>query len=98
MLAAVVVLALVLGSRAILIAAGRWLVIESPLKKADVIYVYAGGPLGATTTAVYHVYVAGFERFNLGYASAAAFVLFAVIALISLVQFRLFAFGRGAEE
>ncbi|HUU44398.1 MAG TPA: sugar ABC transporter permease [Acidobacteriota bacterium] len=64
----------------------------------EIFVMTQGGPLGATTTAVYHIYVAGFERFNLGYASAAAFVLFAVIAIISLVQFRLFAFGRGVEE
>ncbi|MEW5702839.1 MAG: sugar ABC transporter permease [Candidatus Zixiibacteriota bacterium] len=57
-----------------------------------------GGPLGATTTAVYHVYSAGFERFDLGYASAAAFVLFALIAIVTVIQFRFFAFGRGAEE
>jgi multiple sugar transport system permease protein len=64
----------------------------------EIFVMTQGGPLGSTTTAVYHVYVAGFERFNLGYASAAAFVLFAVIAIFSAVQFRLFSFGRGAEE
>jgi multiple sugar transport system permease protein len=64
----------------------------------EIFVMTQGGPLGATTTAVYHVYIAGFERFNLGYASAAAFVLFAVIGIVSLIQFRLFAFGRGAED
>ena len=64
----------------------------------EIFVMTQGGPLGSTTTAVYHVYTAGFERFDLGYASAAAYLLFVVIALISLVQFRLLSFGRGAEE
>ncbi|MEW5876294.1 MAG: sugar ABC transporter permease [Candidatus Zixiibacteriota bacterium] len=64
----------------------------------EIFVMTQGGPLGATTTAVYHVYSAGFERFSLGYASAAAYVLFLIIALVSLAQFRLLSFGRGAEE
>lgn len=64
----------------------------------EIFVMTQGGPLGATTTAVYHVYTAAFERFSLGYASAAAYVLFVIIAIISLLQFRLLAFGRGAEE
>lgn len=64
----------------------------------EIFVMTQGGPLGSTTTAVYHVYVSGFERFNLGYASAAAFVLFAVIAVFSYSQFRLFSFGRGPDE
>jgi multiple sugar transport system permease protein len=64
----------------------------------EIFVMTQGGPLGSTTTAVYHVYSAGFERFSLGYASAAAYILFFIIAVISLVQFRLLSFGRGAEE
>ena len=64
----------------------------------EIFVMTQGGPVGATTTAVYHVYVAGFEQFDLGYASAAAYLLFAVIALVSVIQFRLLSFGRGAEE
>jgi len=64
----------------------------------EIFVMTQGGPLGSTTTAVYHVYVAGFERFRLGYASAAAFLIFAMIAVFALVQFRLLSFGRGAEE
>jgi multiple sugar transport system permease protein len=64
----------------------------------EVFVMTQGGPLGSTTTAVYHVYGAGFERFELGYASAAALILFALIATVAAVQFRLFAFGRGPEE
>ncbi|MBI3871905.1 MAG: sugar ABC transporter permease [candidate division Zixibacteria bacterium] len=64
----------------------------------EIFVMTQGGPLGATTTAVYHIYSTGFERFNLGYASAAAFVLFALIAIVGALQFRLLAFGRGAED
>ncbi|HEX9750374.1 MAG TPA: sugar ABC transporter permease [candidate division Zixibacteria bacterium] len=64
----------------------------------EIFVMTQGGPLGSTTTAVYHVYQSGFERFNLGYASAAAFVLFVAIAIFSAIQFRLFSFGRGPEE
>jgi multiple sugar transport system permease protein len=64
----------------------------------EIFVMTQGGPLGSTTTAVYHVYMMGFERFNMGYASAAAFVVFAMIAIFALIQFRLLSFGRGAEE
>ncbi len=64
----------------------------------EIFVMTQGGPLGSTTTAVYHVYMMGFERFEMGYASAAAFVVFAMIAIFALIQFRLLAFGRGAEE
>lgn len=64
----------------------------------EIFVMTQGGPLGSTTTAVYHVYMTGFERFEMGYASAAAFVVFALIAVFALFQFRLLSFGRGAEE
>jgi multiple sugar transport system permease protein len=64
----------------------------------EIFVMTQGGPLGSTTTAVYHVYMMGFERFRLGYASAAAFVLLVLIAVLSIAQFRLLSFGRGAEE
>lgn len=64
----------------------------------EIFVMTQGGPLGSTSTAVYHVYMTGFERFKLGYASAAAFLVFALIAIFALIQFRLLSFGRGAEE
>ncbi|MDG4825732.1 sugar ABC transporter permease [Asanoa sp. WMMD1127] len=45
-----------------------------------------GGPLGATDVAVYHIYQRAFEEFSMGYASAQAWVLFAVIFVVTLVQ------------
>ncbi len=40
-------------------------------------------------TSVYYLYNQGFFRFNFGYASAIAWVVFAIIFLITLMQFRL---------
>jgi multiple sugar transport system permease protein len=45
-----------------------------------------GGPLGSTDVAVYHIYQRAFEEFSMGYASAQAWVLFAVIFVVTLVQ------------
>lgn len=64
----------------------------------EIFVMTQGGPLGSTSTAVYHVYMMGFERFKLGYASAAAFLVFALIAVFALIQFRLLSYGRGAED
>ncbi len=38
-----------------------------------------GGPAGSTTTVEYYLYQTAFEKFNMGYASAIAWFLFAVI-------------------
>jgi multiple sugar transport system permease protein len=46
----------------------------------------SGGPVGSTTTLVYLIFVYGFERYQMGYASAIAFVLFAIILLLSLIN------------
>ena len=48
-----------------------------------------GGPLRSTDVVVYHIYRSAFERFHLGYASAQALVLFAVILSVTLLQVRL---------
>jgi multiple sugar transport system permease protein len=64
----------------------------------EIFVMTQGGPLGSTTTAVYHVYMMGFERFKLGYASAAAFVVLVIIAIFAVIQFRLLSYGRGAED
>ena len=57
----------------------------------DLVYTMTGGgPGGATTTLVMAVYKAGFRDFRMGYASAIAMVLFAIILVVSLVQLRYF--------
>lgn len=48
-----------------------------------------GGPANATNTIVYYVYQNAFQFYRMGYASAAAMILFAIILAFTLVQYRL---------
>jgi multiple sugar transport system permease protein len=48
----------------------------------------AGGPYGATTTLSYFVYTEGFDTGQLGYASAVAWAMFAMIFLLTLLNYR----------
>jgi multiple sugar transport system permease protein len=48
----------------------------------------AGGPAGITTTLAYYIYTAGFEELRLGYASAVAWVMFAIIFGLTLVNWK----------
>lgn len=48
-----------------------------------------GGPYGSTSVLAYRLYVRGFRDFQFGEAAAIGVVLTALIALISLIQFRL---------
>jgi len=50
----------------------------------------SGGPLDATMTVVLYIYRTGFRDFNMGYASATAFVLFVIILILTLIQRMLF--------
>ena len=45
-----------------------------------------GGPLGSTDVAVYRIYQRAFVNFDFGYASALAWVLFALIFVATLIQ------------
>lgn len=45
-----------------------------------------GGPIGKTEMLVTYLYKAGFEQFQMGYASAIAFVLFFITILIVVIQ------------
>ncbi len=47
-----------------------------------------GGPAGATTTIVYQIYISAFEHFKMGYAASIAWVLFAIIFVLTLIQWR----------
>lgn len=47
-----------------------------------------GGPLRRTTVIGYYLYEKGFRQFEMGYASAIAYVLFAIIFIFTLLQFR----------
>lgn len=55
----------------------------------DQFYVMTrGGPAGATTTLVYYIFQNAFEWFNMGYAATAAAILFLIIMIITLLQWR----------
>jgi multiple sugar transport system permease protein len=54
-----------------------------------------GGPAGSTTNLLYHIYRSAFDHQNMGYACALAMVLFALIFVCTLLNWR---FGRGATE
>jgi multiple sugar transport system permease protein len=52
-----------------------------------------GKPNNTTVSLTYYIYIKGFEQFQMGYASAIAWVLFLLIFAITLVNWR---FGRSA--
>jgi len=55
----------------------------------DQAYVLTGGgPGNATNTLVYYIYNNAFQWFKMGYASAIAWILFAIIFLVTFIQFK----------
>lgn len=48
-----------------------------------------GRPAGTTNTLLYFIYYNGFELYKMGYSSALAWILFAILFVLTLVQFRL---------
>ena len=64
----------------------------------DIVFVLVNpheGPNNSTLTPVLYLYQQGFQNFSQGYASAVAWVLFALIFGLTLVQFRR---NQAAEE
>lgn len=55
---------------------------EEPLVMTD------GGPLDSTLSVTMYMYQQGFEFFHQGYASAIAYVLFLIVAVIAFLQFK----------
>jgi multiple sugar transport system permease protein/sn-glycerol 3-phosphate transport system permease protein len=47
-----------------------------------------GGPVDATRALVYSIYLDAFQNFQFGYASAQAVVLFGLVLILTLIQFR----------
>lgn len=47
-----------------------------------------GGPAGTTTTLAYYIYTKAFEEFQIGYASAVSWVLFLIIAVVTLLNWK----------
>lgn len=48
-----------------------------------------GGPGRATSVLVHYIYQCGFKYFRMGYASALAYILFFIVLLVTIIQFRL---------
>jgi len=62
----------------------------SCFKVFDLINVMTdGGPGRATNVLVYHIYNQAFLNFKFGYSSAIAMVLFAIVLIITIIQFRM---------
>lgn len=61
------------------------------IKLSGLVFVMtSGGPNGSTETVVYYIYKVAFQQMQMGYGTAAAFVLFGIVLVISLIQMRLF--------
>jgi len=54
----------------------------------QVFVMTGGGPFDSTRTLVQHIYETGFRYFRMGEASAVAWLLFCVVAVFTLLQFR----------
>ena len=54
-----------------------------------------GGPGFSTTTVVYEIYRQAFQTFKMGYASATAMVLFVIILVLTIINFK---FGGGEQD
>jgi multiple sugar transport system permease protein len=65
-------------------------VIRASQNSFGVVYVMTGGgPVEATNVIVLYLYQQAFEFFRMGYASAVAYVMFAFVFIVTLIQFRL---------
>lgn len=61
----------------------------SSLQVFDIVYVLtSGGPLGSTKVLVFYVYEHAFKFFEMGYASAISWILFAILFVFTMIQVR----------
>ncbi|MFR4876684.1 MAG: carbohydrate ABC transporter permease [Ruthenibacterium lactatiformans] len=72
------------------------LVIEAFNMFESIFVMTQGGPLGSTSTIMYYIYEQGFTNYNMGYASALAWIFFAIIMVVTLIQYR-FRHEQGGE-
>jgi multiple sugar transport system permease protein len=60
------------------------------------VYVMTGGgPAGSTSVLVYYLYQQAFTYFRMGYASAVGYIIFVIIFVLTIIQFK--AFGKSVE-
>ena len=62
----------------------------------EILVMTKGGPAGSTTTLVYYIYQHAFNWFQMGYASAISWVLFAFTFTAAMIQWRYLARMRDA--
>ena len=88
------VAALIAGALLIvsLLLAGSIMLTISCFKIYDIVYMLAGGSNGVVNKSaivlVYYIYEEAFRNWKLGSGSAAALVLFAIVLVVTLIQFR----------
>jgi len=64
----------------------------------DNVYVLtSGGPLGSTKVIVFYIYEHAFKYFEMGYASAVAYIFFAILAVLTLLQMKYMQTRSGYE-
>lgn len=64
----------------------------------DIVYVLtSGGPLGSTKVIVFYMYEYAFKFFEMGYASAVAYIFFALLAILTLMQVKFMKTRAGYE-
>lgn len=56
----------------------------------EIFLLTGGGPFGSTTVLAYYLYEQGFNNFKFGIAAAVGVVMTALIAVLTLIQFRFF--------
>lgn len=61
---------------------------------AEIYVMTKGGPLNSSKTIVYYIYERAFENLDLGYASAMAVVLLAIVMIFSLINIMFFERGK----
>ena len=77
------------GLRTTLLFVSATTIIGSFRVFSQVLVMTNGGPFDSTRTLAFHIYESGFRNFRMGEASAIAWVLFVIVALFVLLQFRL---------
>jgi multiple sugar transport system permease protein len=55
---------------------------------SEIFTMTQGEPLNSTQTIVHYLYIKGFRQFEMGYASAMAYVLVVIIMIVTLIQQR----------
>ncbi|WP_105614847.1 carbohydrate ABC transporter permease [Vallitalea okinawensis] len=63
-------------------------IIQSFKVFSEIYALTQGGPGYATNVLVYNIYIEAFDNFNFGYASAQSYILFIIILVVTLLQFR----------